>query len=159
MIASIALALAAVPTTSTAQTPALAAQAQAPAPAMTPDQRTLAALNDAWLNSHVTRNGAALAEILADDFVAVYGNGRRRTKAETIASLSQGAQVLSVRAENLNIHVSGDTAVVTARSVLSLRDAQGRTVEVRNAYADIYVRRNGRWRAIAAHIVRAPAGS
>jgi ketosteroid isomerase-like protein len=129
----------------------------APSPSVetSADQRALEALNTAWLNSYVTLDRATLSEILADDFVATYGNGRRRTKAELLGGLGQGARILSVRAENLAVHVSGDTAIVTARSVLQIRQGE-QTTEARNDYADIYVRRDGRWRAIAAHIVRVP---
>lgn len=142
----------------------LAAQPQpAPAAAATEtnrseDVRELEALNAAWLNSYVARDPSVLESILADDFVAVYGGGTRRTKAELVARVrNPTVEILSVVPENVQVQISGDVAVVTARSVLRVRTAEGES-ELRNDYADIYARRNGRWRGISAHIVRvAPA--
>jgi len=132
---------------------ALLVQAAAPAEA---DRLALEALNAAWLNAYVTRDGAALGAILAEDFVATYSGGTRRGRDQLIARAANPQQtVVSVSWENLNVQVAGDTAIVTARSFLRLRGDGGET-EVRNDYADIYVRRDGRWQAIAAHIVRAP---
>jgi ketosteroid isomerase-like protein len=121
------------------------------------DRHALEALNAAWLNSYVTRDIATLSDILADDFVGIY-SGRPRTKADLIAGLSGPRRILSVRAENLAVQVFGDTAMVTARSVLQARDGE-QVTESRNDYADIYVRRSGRWRAVAAHVVRAPTAT
>ena len=120
------------------------------------DRRALEALNAAWLNSYVTRDVAALGTILADEFVATYSGGVRRTRAEMLERLATGGStVLSVQIENLSIQIVNDVAVVTARSVLQVQGENGPTTS-RNDYADIYVRRAGSWRAIAAHVVRAP---
>lgn len=124
--------------------------------AQSSDHQALETLNAAWLNSYVTGDADALAAILAEDFVATYSGGQRRTRAQIVGRLRAGPTALSVRFENLAVQVSGDVAVVTARSVIQSRGANGVT-ERRNDYADIYVRRAGRWLAIAAHIVPAPA--
>jgi len=132
---------------------AVALQAAAPAEA---DRQALESLNATWLNSYVTGDSTALGEILAEDFVATYGGGIRRTRAQILAGMASPRRpVVSVRWENLSVQLAGDTAVVTARSILRLGGEAGET-EVRNDYADVYVRRNGRWQAIAAHVVRAP---
>jgi ketosteroid isomerase-like protein len=142
-----------------------AAQPAAPGPAPAPavqarsqEQAELERLNVEWLRSYVTRDGSVLDRILADDFIATYANGNRRTKADVIASAtSQASRIVAADTDKVAVHVSGDVAVVTAHSVLRLRAEDGTETKVRNAYADVYVRRNGRWRAIAAHIVRLPA--
>lgn len=136
----------------------MAAQAQLaplspPSAEVSADHRALEALNNAWLNSYVARDPGVLDSILADDFIAVYGGGQRRTKAQLLERVRNGPQVVSVRPENVQIQISGDVAIVTARSVLMIR-IDGEVRETRNDYADIYVRRDGRWRGVSAHIVR-----
>ena len=132
---------------------ALAVQAAAPAEA---DRRALEALNAAWLNAYVTRDAAALDAILAEEFVVTYGGGRQVGRDRLLARLADPSQaIVSVRWENLNVQIVGDTGIVTARSILRLRGDDGES-EVRNDYADVYVRRNGRWQAVAAHVVRVP---
>jgi ketosteroid isomerase-like protein len=121
------------------------------------DRRALEALNAAWLNAHVSHDVDVLGSILADDFVGIYGGGARRTKADVLArAADHSRQVLSVRFENLQIEIFGDLGVVSARSILTLRNATGAVVESRNDYADIYVRRAGRWWVVSAHVVPAP---
>ena len=121
------------------------------------DCAELAALNRRWLDSYVSRDIEALADLLADEFIAISGGGARRNRDETIARVRDSRRrIRSVDVENLHIQVVGDVAVVTARSVLAI-DREG--APVRNDYADTYVRRNGRWRAVSAHVVRvAPPG-
>ena len=133
----------------------------APAPAAhasSQERAELERLNAEWLRSYVSRDGSVLDRILADDFVATYANGNRRTKADIIKSAtSPASRIIAVDTERVAVQVSGDVAVVTAHSVLRLRDEGAGETSIRNAYADVYVRRNGRWRAIAAHIVRLPS--
>jgi len=125
--------------------PSAASQAQ--------DREVLEKLNARWLKSYKSHDATALEEILADDFVGVYGQ-RALSKAELVAAASNRKRnVTDISWENLQIHLAGDTAVVTAIS--SLKGSQdGRDISARNQYADVYVRRDGRWVAIAAHVIR-----
>lgn len=127
--------------------------ADVPAPSAR-DRAQLEELNARWLRSYETRDRDALASVLGEDFVGLYGD-RALGKPDMLARLANG-RVTSVRWEDLRISVNGDTAVVTAVSTLVTQREQGPTTN-RYRYADVYARRNGRWQAIASHVV--PLGS
>ncbi|WP_420139059.1 nuclear transport factor 2 family protein [Sphingomonas sp.] len=134
-----------------APTPAIAAQAQT----ATADTAALEAHNRDWLNAYKTRDRAALERILADDFTAVYPDNRVLRKAELIAAATGTSRVIeTIDWANLRVLVFGDVAVVTARSTLSGTSA-GKPFTASNDYADVYAKRDGRWQAISAHVVRA----
>jgi ketosteroid isomerase-like protein len=129
--------------------PAVAAQAA------TADTAALEAHNRDWLTAYKTRDRAALERILAEDFAAVYPDNRVLRKADLIAAATGTSRVIETIAwANLRVLVFGDVAVVTARSTLSGTSA-GKPFTASNDYADVYARRNGRWQAISAHVVRA----
>ena len=115
------------------------------------DREQLEQLNARWLKSYEARDSAALAGVLGDDFIGVYGQ-RVLSKAEMLARLADW-RVTNVRWDDLRISVNGDTAVVTAVSTLTTVQGQG-SATARYRYADIYARRNGRWQAIASHVVK-----
>lgn len=122
------------------------------------DKAALEALNRDWLNAYKTRDKAALERILADDFTAVYPDNRLLRKADLLAAATSTSRVIdTIGWENLRIMAFGDIAVVTARSTLSGTSA-GKAFTSSNEYADVYARRNGRWQAISAHVVRVAPG-
>lgn len=117
------------------------------------DKKLLEEANARWLTSFRTKDGAALAEVLDEDFIGVYGT-RALSKADLIASATSAQrQVSDIRWEGLQVHVAGDTAVVTGESVLTAVQ-DGTSVTTRSAYADVYVRKHGKWKAIAASVRR-----
>ncbi|WP_404334373.1 nuclear transport factor 2 family protein [Sphingomonas sp. MMS12-HWE2-04] len=128
----------------------------APVAATAPsDAAALEALNRDWLTAYKTRDAATLARILADDFEAVYPGGRVLRKADVLRVATNPTRIITdITWDNLKIMVFGDVAVVSARSRLAGTDA-GKPFTATNDFADVYVKRDGAWRAISAHVVRA----
>lgn len=153
-----ALIIAALLAAASLTTPALAQDA-APAAASQVDRDVaeLEALNAQWLNAYVSRDRAALEAVLAPDFLAFRAGGGVSDRDALLngATGPGGRSVKAIAWENLTIRVFGDTAVVAARSLLT-RERDGQDVVSANEYADVYVRRDGRWQAVAAHVIRAP---
>ena len=146
-------------------TAALALALAAPAAAMTDgsleqsvsDFDVLTRLNAERHEAYRTRDRAVLERILADDFVAVRGNGSSQSKTALIdAATSPVRDIRRVGWDNVQIHVRGDTAFVTGRSYLE-GTSEGRDISNANQYADFYVRRGGKWKIVAARITRASA--
>jgi ketosteroid isomerase-like protein len=128
------------------------------APQATPGQAgdvaALETLNHDWLTAYKTKDAATLARVLADDFQAIYPAGVLR-KADVIRVATDPKRIVTdVRWENLRVMTFGQVAVVTGRARLS-GTMDGKPFITANDYADIYARRNGRWLAISAHVVRA----
>lgn len=119
----------------------------------------LVRLNAERLEAYRTRDRAALDRILAEDFIAVRGGGSAQTKASIIeATMSPGREIRRVAWDNVQIFVRGDMAFVTGRSILE-GTQDGRDISGANQYADVYMRRDGQWKAVAARITRATAAS
>lgn len=130
------------------------------APALATDHSTdlviLEKLNSDWLNSYKSRDVATLDRVLADDFEAIYPGGQVRTKADLLKGLANPSGTFETIAwDRLKILVFGDTAMVSGVTHITGKNAQGAPFSSSNDYADIYVRRDGTWRAVSAHVVRA----
>ena len=139
-------------------TPAIAMTDRPVAQSMT-DFDMLVRLNAQRFEAYRTRDRAVLDRILAEDFVAVRGNGMSQSKAALIdAATSPIRDIRSVSWDNVQIHVRGDTAIVTGRSYLE-GTSEGRDISNANQYADVYVRRGGEWKIIAARITRTSPGT
>lgn len=139
---------------------ALAAPEAAPAArtlhaAADADVVVLEALNARWLNAYVTDDKAALESILAEDFVVIRPNGTAGDRRSVIDA--DRSALKAVRWENLQVRVQGDIGYVAARSILTRRGPDGAEVVVSNDYLDVYARRNGVWKAVAAYVVRRAA--
>lgn len=119
------------------------------------DEAALLELNQRWLQSYPGKDVDTLDRILADDFIQYRAQtGERTGKAAFLAGVREGKAVIeSVESDEVWVHIDGDTALVTGRSHLVRRSAEGRT-KVINRYLDVYVKRDGIWRAIAAKVTR-----
>ncbi len=106
----------------------------------------LEAIERQWLACE--HDSAALARILADDFVHPVPAGVFLTKAQHIdwAVSHPAPRGRQERFDHLRIRTYGAVGVVTGL-VISI-DAEGR--ENRTVFTDVFVRRNGRWQAVNA---------
>jgi uncharacterized protein (TIGR02246 family) len=105
----------------------------------------------AWLDAIPRRDTAAIAALLADDFVAILPDGHRRSKAEHLAEVADGKYaVQSLTLEEPRVRVFGNVAVVTyyqgEQSRTHDEDTSGTS-----AWTDVLVQQNGAWRIVAEH--------
>jgi ketosteroid isomerase-like protein len=77
-----------------------------------------------------------------------------RDQALTMCRGPRSATIESFTVDELSIRLFGDTAVVTGRSVLQLRAEKPMTVRLR--FTDVFVRRDGVWKAVASHASSIP---
>ena len=110
-----------------------------------------------WVAAENEHDVAALERILDDQFISTYGAGKPTRKAAFIASLTKGKpdpkQSQSLTDET--IVVDGDTAILVGTDTFHRTDhAEPDGLALR--YTITCVRRNGRWVALAEHIVKLP---
>jgi hypothetical protein len=117
------------------------------------DRVELERLNTLWLRSYETRDPAGLSAILAEEFIGLYGDSTL-SKKDMLERLATRPPT-RVSWENLTITVNGNSAVVGAVSTIATGEPAKPTV-ARYRYADVYVRREDGWKAIASHVVRLP---
>ena len=99
----------------------------------------------AWLDA----DRKTVDSILAADWSVIDLTGHTLTKAQVMQELGSGnRKIESGSVDDLNIRVFGGTAVVTGRSVLA-GSYQGKRASVTQRFTDVFVKRDGRWQAVA----------
>jgi ketosteroid isomerase-like protein len=131
-----------------------AAQAQS---AHSPAEQQVSQLLRDWVTAENEHDAAALDRILDDQFISTYAAGKPTRKAAFIASLTKGKpdprQTQSI--EDETIVVDGDTAILVGTDTFHRTDhAEPDGLALR--YTITCVRKNGRWVALAEHIVKMP---
>lgn len=113
-------------------------------------------LEKQWTEAEDKSDTETLRRILDDRFVATFGAAKTYDKEAFIKLFARdvdpsASQTVTYEA----VIIDGDTAVVigtdTARGT---RDGAARTAVYK--YTATYIRRDGRWRALAEHIVKVP---
>jgi ketosteroid isomerase-like protein len=119
-------------------------------PSQSDDLATLRKLNDDYIRSVQMSDVRRFDEILSDDFLNSNPDGSLVDRAGFLAQIARPVTISNLKAEDVRIRVIGDMAVIHARTTYTTAD--GRAAAGR--YTDIWVRRQGRWLAVAAHVTR-----
>ncbi len=107
-----------------------------------------------WSEAPNKRDAAALDRIIADDWISFTGDGETVTKAQVMADARSGANTAeSVNLEAMKVRVFGDAVVVTG-GVTEKSQYQGRDMSGHYLWTDVFVKRNGRWQAVASQTTR-----
>jgi hypothetical protein len=118
------------------------------------DQQVLIELEMAWDAAFHKQDAKFIETLLADEFIATYGDGSRGDKAKELSlATDTKQQVDSSRLDEFIIKIFGNTAVVWFTQIL-VGPVNGKPTEVRYRYVDVWVIRNGRWQAVASQSTR-----
>ena len=118
------------------------------------DQDVLIDLERKWDAAFHSQDAAFIETVLADEFIATYGDGSRGNKAKELAlARSFDQQVDSSRLDDFTVKVYRDTAVVWFTQYL-VGPVKGKPTEVQYQYMDVWVVRDGRWQAVASQSTR-----
>lgn len=114
------------------------------------DAEVVAALDTEYQAAVARNDFATMDRILADDFVLVVGSGKTFSKADLLEEARSGRfQYERQDDSERTVRVWGDTAVVTA--LLWAKGTQdGKPIEYRVWFSDVYVRMPGGWRYVLA---------
>ena len=104
-----------------------------------------------WGNALLRADAAAWSRYLGDDWVLTYSDGTLVTKSMALADLKEGAlRIESFQLDDVKVRVYGDTAVVTGQITEKSKFRDKDTSGVRR-FTDVFVKRDGRWQAVASH--------
>jgi ketosteroid isomerase-like protein len=114
------------------------------------DRQTLADLDTKYQKAVEQNDAKTMAEILADDFVLVEGDGKRSTKADLVNDAKSGkTHYVHQDDSERTVAVYGDTGVITAKlRAKGIED--GVKVDYAQWFTDVYVRTSNGWRYIYA---------
>ena len=104
--------------------------------------------------AHQEGDTSALARIYADDYVAVTANGGNTSKKEVLEFFPRAKVFESHRSEDISVRVFGDTAVVTGLLKRKFYKGTKPGGEDSLRYTNVYVKRAGEWKIVAAHFTR-----
>ena len=104
------------------------------------------------------KDASALEPMLAEEFVYRTHFGAevdKRAFLESIASFP--IEILSLRGEDLNVNLFGETAVLTGLQLAEARPPEGEPEQSAVAFTDVFVRRDGGWLMALAYGVELPS--
>jgi uncharacterized protein (TIGR02246 family) len=119
-------------------------------PAARSDMDTLVGLNADYITSVRNADVERFRQILADDFLCTLPDGTLLDRDQFLAHTAQTYTLGSLQADEVNIRLIGDVAIVHARTTFTLLDGTPGA----GRYTDVWARRDGRWLAVAAHVTR-----
>jgi ketosteroid isomerase-like protein len=112
-------------------------------------EQALIQLENDWSQADLDRDPAALNRILAEDWIGIDFEGRVQNKQQALQGIRSGSGSLeSTVLRNMKVRVYGNTAVVTGTDT-EKGEYHGKDSSGRYVWTDVFVRRNGRWRAVS----------
>jgi ketosteroid isomerase-like protein len=112
-------------------------------------EQTLMQLERDWSQASLKKDIDTLNKIMADEWVNIDFQGKTVTKAQTIANLKTGLPATQAAGlGEMKVRVFGDSAIVTG-SDTGKSGSKGKQVIEKYLWTDVFVRRNGRWQAVA----------
>ena len=114
------------------------------------DHDILVALNTDYINSVQNSDVKRFDEILSDDFYCSNPDGSLVDRGAFLRQTAQPVTIRNIRAEDVLIRITGDTAIIHARTNYVKPDGTpggGR-------YTDVWMRQGGGWRCVSAHVTR-----
>ena len=134
---------------------AIAVQADSPS---APDARQpsaeaeVRALEQQWVEAELRRDAGAVAELLDDQFLVVFGAGKPIDKAQFVKAVPSFTSTSQVLSDQI-VRVAGDTAIVIGRDTAEGTHHDGSHYTETARYISTYIKRQGHWRAHAEHMV------
>jgi ketosteroid isomerase-like protein len=113
------------------------------------DQEILVETERAWDAAFHRQDAKFIETLLADEFIATYGDGTRGDKGKELSLATEFTQqVDSSVLDEFIVKTHGNTAVVWFTQHL-VGPVKGKPVEVTYRYIDVWVNRDGRWLCVA----------
>lgn len=114
------------------------------------ERAVLSALNADYVRAVLTSDAVRFNEILAPDFRNTNPDGSVVDREGFLAQVAKPSNLQSLTCDQVDIRLFGDTAIIHARTVYTTSDGRPGT----GRYTDIWVKQQGKWLAVAAHVTR-----
>jgi len=115
------------------------------------DIEELTRLNQDWLNSYHKKDTATLSKIFADDFILISPKGAKMTRRDIIDNLDK-QETVSINIDSIAVQlITDNVGLITAYTTFVLK-IDGKEMAGQNCYQDVYVKREDKWFAVAAHV-------
>jgi hypothetical protein len=126
----------------------------------TRDSAELSALNKQFIENFVNQNTTRQNEIIHKDFVCIERDGSIVGRDEYMNGWATGYEqsgYTSFAYTDEHIRIFGNMALVRAKTVFT-KNVNGKPVKGNSIYTDTYVKENGIWKCVQAHLTAVAAG-
>jgi uncharacterized protein (TIGR02246 family) len=114
------------------------------------EQQVIQVVKD-WMDAIPKRDADRIGQLLADDFVAILWDGKKRSKAAYLDEIRSGRYAVeSITLDDTQARVLGDTAIVTYYQAEKSQSG-GVDSSSGSAWTNVLAKRDGRWQVIAEH--------
>jgi uncharacterized protein (TIGR02246 family) len=121
-------------------------------------RQAVSQLEDEWAKAIEAHDTTFLARVIAPDFHGTGDSAKTFGRAEMLRDAADiGTQLRNLRDQNREVRIYGNetVAVVTALGTWTVEKGK-RPGEYRGAYTETWVKRDGRWQAVAGHYSDVP---
>ena len=123
--------------------------ASAQSRSMQGDREALIQLERDWDEAFRSKDVAFVDNVLAEEFMATYGDGTRVDRAQELEMIATfNLQIDSSTVDDFTVNLYDDAAVVWFTQHM-VGPSQGQTLELTYRYMDVFVFRDGRWQCVA----------
>jgi ketosteroid isomerase-like protein len=114
-------------------------------------QANLKQMEDAWVKALVSKDSAAVGNMIADDFAGFNPEGKHIGKSQMLDEMKNEPNTLSSATnENMDVHVYGPSlATVCGTTTEKGKDKAGKEFTRTYVWVDTWAERNGKWQCIA----------
>lgn len=119
------------------------------------DKKQLLALEYNWLKAEFSLDTAYLATLMDDSFIGITSSGTTTKQQELLdyyniisQRMKDSIFIDSFRLENAIVNLYGTTAVITF-IVHTFRKEKGVAAERKTRFYDVWIKRNGKWKAVS----------
>lgn len=113
--------------------------------------KALIDLENKWVEALAKNDVTTLDAIFADTYVDTDEQGHRGTKQDVMAVVKSGdLKVESIKLADMKVDVYRDAAVVTG-SATQAGNYKGQALTPKIIFTDTFVKKNGKWVAVASH--------
>jgi ketosteroid isomerase-like protein len=120
------------------------------------DEKELIRIEEDLHVAYLRHDAKFVGQVLSDDFLAIDASGNGYDRAKQLAELNDPTDCEYITPFDMRVKVYGDAAVVTGRTKAKCR-AEGTDVHVSTRWTDVFIRRERKWRWVAAQFANLPA--
>jgi ketosteroid isomerase-like protein len=116
------------------------------------DVARLTAIQQELVRAWVAGDRAAIERIIAPEWKTTAPDGSTRDRAAVLRDVFETRvhKITRLDVDDVHVEVFGDAAVVTGRT-RAAGEYKGTVAEVVIRFTDTFIRRDGRWQAVASH--------
>lgn len=114
------------------------------------DEKRLRQIQQDLVRAWREHDRAVVEGILAPEWSVTQADGSILTRATVVGTFFDSVSFDTNAVDDVSVMLFGDAAVVRGRTVCSGR-FNGEPFDVRIRFTDVFVKRNGRWQAVASH--------